>query len=30
VAQCWGFNSDGELSDGTTTDSGVAVVVQGL
>lgn len=30
VAQCWGFNGDGELGDGGTSDSGVAVVVQGL
>ena len=29
VAQCWGFNGDGEMGDGTTT-SGTPAVVQGL
>src|SRR6266568_4907625 len=30
VAQCWGFNSDGEVGDGTTTSTGTPAVVQGL
>jgi len=30
VAQCWGFNGDGEMGDGTTTNSGTPAVVQGL
>jgi len=30
VAQCWGFNGDGEMGDGTTTSAGTPAVVQGL
>ncbi len=30
VAECWGLNTDGELGDGSTSDSDVPAVVQGL
>ena len=30
VPECWGFNTDGEAGDGTTTDTGTPGVVQGL
>jgi alpha-tubulin suppressor-like RCC1 family protein len=30
VAECWGYNGDGEVGDGTTTSTGAPAVVQGL
>lgn len=30
VAQCWGYNGDGEVGDGTTTSTATPAVVQGL
>jgi alpha-tubulin suppressor-like RCC1 family protein len=30
VAECWGFNNDGEAGNGTTTSTGTPGVVQGL
>ena len=30
AAECWGYNGDGEVGDGTTTSTGTPAVVQGL